>query len=236
MGTKADDFIRRLASIHRVVTIGGLAVIAHGRNRSTKDADVWLEPFSSPREWADRLCLFCEKFQGLTLHGLPGWKLLTRENLAESVDETGMIRINGLGFPLDIFRRPNQFEADDFDAVCLRATRTSDGTYLPDPLDLVVTKLNTDRQQDLEDTQFLESLVRKHYAKVLPTASIDEVKALFDRFLDWQVCEHALKNPSQEVKDLTLLCLEEMAAEGDPFCQALLEKRPIPYTYSPPAL
>ena len=116
MGTKADDFIRRLASTHRVVTIGGLAVIAHGRNRSTKDADVWLEPFSSPREWAHRLCLFCEKFPGLTLHGLPGWKLLTRENLAESVDETGMIRINGLGFPLDIFRRPNEFEADDFDA------------------------------------------------------------------------------------------------------------------------
>jgi hypothetical protein len=106
---------------------------------------------------------------------------------------------------------------------------------LPDPLDLVVTKLNTGRQQDLEDAQFLESLVRKHYAEVLPTASIGEVKELFDRFLDWQVCEHALKNPSQEVRDYTHMCLEEMAGEGDPFSQAILEKRPIPYTYLPPA-
>ena len=70
MGAKANDFITRLASTHRVVTIGGLAVIAHGRNRPTKDADVWLEPFSSPHEWADHLCLFCEKFLGLTLRCL----------------------------------------------------------------------------------------------------------------------------------------------------------------------
>jgi hypothetical protein len=217
------------------VVIGGLAVIAHGRNRSTKDADIWLEPFTSAEEWSENVILFCEQFQDLTLHGLPGWKLLNRQSIAEFVEQTGMIRINGLNYPLDIFRRPNEFEADDFDAVCKRATRTEDGTYLPDPLDLVVTKLNTGRQQDEEDSQFLESLVRKHYAEVLPTASIGEVKALFARYLDWQVCEHALKNPSQEVKDYTLQSLQEMADEGDPFSQAILKNRPIPYSHFPQA-
>jgi len=160
MGTQADDFVKRLASVHRVVVIGGLAVIAHGRNRSTKDADIWLEPFTSAEEWSENVILFCEQFQDLTLHGLPGWKLLNRQSIAEFVEQTGMIRINGLNYPLDIFRRPNEFEADDFDAVCKRATRT---------------------------------------------------------------------------EDYTLQSLQEMADEGDPFSQAILKNRPIPYSHFPQA-
>ncbi len=234
MGTKAEDFITGLASLYRIVVIGGLAVIAHGLNRSTKDADVWLEPFGSPEEWASKLRLFCEDYPDLTLHGLPGWEILTADTMAESVARIGIVRVLGLSFPLDLFRRPNEFETDDFDAVWRRATRIDDGTYLPDPLDLVVTKLNTGRLQDQTDTQFLESLVRQRYAEVLPTASLEEVKALFDRFLDWQVCEHALENPSHSVRNYALHCLKEMAREGDPFSQALLENRPIPYSNLPP--
>lgn len=59
--------------------------------------------------------------------------------------------------------KADEFETDDFEAVWQRTSRNSDGTYLPDPLDLVVTKLNTGRQQDIEDSRFLESLVLKHY-------------------------------------------------------------------------
>jgi len=44
MGTKSDEFIRHLSREHRVVVIGGLAVIAHGLSRGTMDANVWLEP------------------------------------------------------------------------------------------------------------------------------------------------------------------------------------------------
>ncbi len=70
--------------------------------------------------------------------------------------------------------------------------------------------------------------VRERYRHVLPTASLEEVRYLFDRFLDWEVCAMALENPSQEVKDYAVECLREMAAEGDPFSLALLENREIP--------
>jgi hypothetical protein len=35
----------------------------------------------------------------------------------------------------------------------------------------------------------------------LPSASLDEVKQLFERFLDWEVCQIALTHPKQEVRD-----------------------------------
>lgn len=34
----------RLARKHRVVMLGGLAVIGHGLSRLTYDSDVWLDP------------------------------------------------------------------------------------------------------------------------------------------------------------------------------------------------
>lgn len=236
MGTTTTQFITALANQHRIILISGLAVVAHGYNRPTKDADIWAEPLDSPIIWAEKLRDFLANYPDLSIHTLPGWKKITSSSeIATAAEEIGMIRINGLNCPLGIFRRPNEFPENSFDEVYDRGTIGADGTRLPDPLDLIVTKLNTGREQDFYDTQHLESLVRKHYAEVLPTASLNEVKALFDRFLDWQVCEQALKNPSQEVKDYTLLCLKEMAEEGDPFTQAILENRPIPYTYSPPS-
>jgi hypothetical protein len=234
MGTQTTDFIRALAIEHRIIVIGGLAVIAHGYNRPTKDADIWADPLDSANHWADRLHRFLGNYPDLSIHTLPGWrKISTPSEIALAAEEVGMIRINGLNCPLDIFRRPNEFPEDSFDDVYFRGTAGEDGSHLPDPLDLIVTKMNTGRAQDFQDAQHLESLVRKHYAEVLPSASLAEVKALFDRFLDWQVCEQALKNPSQEVKDYTLSCLEEMASEGDPFSLAILESRPIPYTHFP---
>jgi hypothetical protein len=213
-----------------------LAVIAHGYNRPTKDADIWADPLDSATNWARRLYGILQKYPDLTIHTLPDWKKIsTPSEIATAAEEVGMIRISGLNCPLDIFRRPNEFPEDSFDEVYARGTESEDGSHLPDPLDLIVTKLNTGRAQDFHDTQHLESLVRKRYAEVLPTASISEVKALFARYLDWQVCEHALRNPSQEVKDYTLQSLREMAEEGDPFSQAILEKRPIPYTHFPTA-
>jgi hypothetical protein len=39
MGTTAGQFVEELASRHRVLVIGGPAVIAHGFNRPTMDGD-----------------------------------------------------------------------------------------------------------------------------------------------------------------------------------------------------
>lgn len=43
MAIPVETFIDRLTATHRVVVLGGLAVIAHGYSRHTKDADIWLE-------------------------------------------------------------------------------------------------------------------------------------------------------------------------------------------------
>jgi len=229
MVTPAGQFIAALANQHRVLVIGGLAVIAHGFNRPTKDADIWLDPLDSPTTWAGVLEQICAGFPGLSIHTLPGWRPVAGPEIAQAAEDIGMVRILGLDCPVDIFRRPNEFPSDSFDEVFERGTPNTDGTRLPDPLDLIITKLNTGRDKDLDDSRHLESVIRKRYQTILPSASLDEVRQLFDRFLDWEVCNFAMENPSQDVRNYTIECLREMANEGDPFSQALLEDRKIPY-------
>ncbi len=230
MVTTAGQFIETLASRHRVMVIGGLAVIAHGFNRPTKVADIWLEPLGSPSDWVDALLQVCSRSPGLTIHSLPEWRQVDGPEITTAVEEIGMLRVLGLDCPLDIFRQPNEFPAESFDEVFDRSTSNADGTRLPDPLDLIITKLNTGRDQDLYDSQHLESVIRDRYRELLPSASPDEVRKLFERFLDWEVCRFALTHPTQEVRDYAVECLREMAAEGDPFSQALLDERQIPYS------
>ncbi len=196
MGTQAGTFITELAAKHRVIVIGGLAVIAHGYNRPTKDADVWLDPLESPMSWADAVQSTCDLFADLSIHTLPGWRRIEGTDVATAAEEVGMVRVMGLDCPLDI----------------------------------IVTKLNTGRDKDLDDSRHLESVIRQRYRQLLPNASLEAVKQMFDRFLDWEVCDVALSNPDSAVRQYTMDCLRDMAAEGDPFAQALLEEREIPYS------
>lgn len=230
MGTTTGEFINTLAAEHRVLVIGGLAVIAHGFNRPTKDADIWLEPLESPAAWAEVVERICASFSGITIHTLPGWRRITGREVATAAGDVGMVRLLGLDCPLDIFREPNEFPSDSFDEVYGRGTANADGTCLPDPLDLIVTKLNTGRDKDLDDSRHLESVIRERYRALLPSVSLEEAKHLLDRFLDWEVCRMALENPAQDVRDYAIKCLREMADDGDPFSLALLEEREIPYS------
>jgi hypothetical protein len=205
-------------------------VIAHGFNRPTKDADVWLDPLESPAAWAVVLERTCAGFIGITIHTLPGWRKITGPEIAAAAGDVGMVRLLGLDCPLDIFREPNEFPAGSFDEVYDRGKSNADGTRLPDPLDLIITKLNTGRAKDLDDMRHLESVIRDRYRALLPGVPLEEAKHLLDRFLDWEVCRMALENPAQEVRDYAIECLREMAADGDPFSLALLEEREIPYS------
>jgi hypothetical protein len=228
MGTTTGEFIRALTARHDVIVIGGLAVIAHGLNRPTKDADVWMRPMDSPQTWARLLQDVCALFPGLTVHTLPAWRRVSGVEIATAADEVGMVRIHGLDCPLDIFRRPNEFPEESFDDVLSRSTRNSDGTWLPDPLDLAISKDLTNRDKDAMDISFLESLVRERWLKLLPAADLATARGLLDRFADWRTCESALLNPDPEVREIALGYLREFAADGDPFSQALLENRVIP--------
>jgi hypothetical protein len=228
MAIPVQRVVDRLVEHGRVVVIGGLAVIALGRERHTKDADLWLDPLDSPESWATRLTEALADLPDITIHRLPGWSPIGFGQIAEAVGETGMVRVLGLDKPLDLFRRPNEFEIEDFDPVAERASRNGDGTLLPDPLDLFQTKIDTGREKDVEDMQHLERLTREKYRRLLPSATLPEAVSLLDRFSDWQVLQAALGNPLPEVRELAMTHLREFAEAGDPFSQAILEGREIP--------
>ncbi|GAA5131924.1 hypothetical protein JIN84_07415 [Luteolibacter yonseiensis] len=228
MAETVQSFIDELTRQHRVVILGGLAVIAHGYSRHTQDADIWLDPLSSAQEWADAVESACAKTKGTTIHGLPGWVEISGAEVAHAAEETGMLRILGLNLPLDIFRRPNEFEEIDFDSVVSRTSPSGDGTLLPDPLDLIQSKLATGRDKDLKDIQHLESVIRADYKKRLPAATLEEATQLLERFSEWQVLQFALENPLLGVRDLAMTHLHEFAEAGDPFSKAILEGRELP--------
>jgi hypothetical protein len=228
METSTDVFIRQLTRRHRVVVLGGLAVIAHGLSRSTYDGDVWLDPMSDCTQWAATLEDICRDFGPLTLHRLPGWTPVTGAALAEAVEETGMIRILGLDCPLDVFRRPNELEEVEFDGVCQRARFRADGTLLPHPTDLIQTKIDTGRDKDRIDIFHLECVIRAEYRARLPQATAAEALDMLERYSDWEVLTVALEHPAAEVRELALAHLREFAAEGDPFSQAILAGLPLP--------
>ena len=227
MARTVQDFIDEMTPRHRVVILGGVAVIAHGYSRHTQDADIWLEPLASPEEWAEIILATCAKLPGTTIHRLPGWVEVSGWEVATAADETGMVRIRGLNCPLDIFRRPNEFKELAFEDVVSRAKLNADGTLLPDALDLIQSKLDTDRDKDLRDIAHLESVVRADYKKRLPSVTVEEAQAMLGRYSEWQVLEAALTNPSPGVRELAMAHLREFAAAGDPFSLAILEGREI---------
>ena len=228
MAETVQFLIDQLSADHRVILLGGVAVIAHGYSRHTQDADIWLDPMSSAEEWANVLIAACEKVNGATIHRLPGWTEISGPDVAIAAEETGMLRVLGLSHPLDVFRRPNEFQEHEFDAVASRTSRSGDGTLLPDPIDLIQSKLDTGRDKDQRDIEHLESVVRSDFKKRLPHASLEEATAMLTRYSEWQVLVAALENPTQEVRELAMTHLREFAAAGDPFSQAILEGRELP--------
>lgn len=228
MAIPVQAFLNELILRHRVVVIGGLAIIAHGYSRHTEDADIWLEPKISAAEWALAIEGVARKFPGTTLHRLPGWVRVEGAELIEAAEETGMIRVRGLATPLDIFRRPNEYDEIAFDDVVSRARLNSDGSHLPEPLDLIQTKLETNREKDQLDINFLEGLIRADYKLRLPAASFEEASAMLARYSEWAVLRAALENPDSRVRDLAMEHLQEFADAGDPFSLAILEGREVP--------
>lgn len=226
MGTKttSDDLIRRLALEFRVVTLGGVAVIATGLSRNTYDADIWVEPLASAGEWSDRIAPLIYDFGTSEPVAMGSWTRIARAQLAEVIDRDRVIRISGLERPLDIFREPNQIDVADFNDVWRRSQAMDDGTRLPDPVDLLVSKQETGRDKDVADIVFLETKIQSDYLRRLPLASADEAIRMLDRFLTPRVAEAALAHASVEVRDLGRKFLQELAEEGDPFAAEIVRK------------
>ncbi len=162
MPRKVEDVIARLASQERVVMIGGLAVIAHGLSRPTKDVDVWLDPTKGAQNWLSSIKNVITKDERIVT--LPGWKELEPSEVLENLEAVGMLRVEGLDMPLDLFFRPNGLRVDEFERVWADSSAMSDGTKLPALLDLLCTKEETNRKRDFTDASFLLGMAREQPA------------------------------------------------------------------------
>lgn len=218
-----DDLIRQIAGQTRVLTLGGIAVISHGLSRNTHDADIWIEPRRSPAEWSRFVWpLICmEKCCGPVEIGT--WQPISQNDLGIVIDRDGVIRVNGLDRPLDIFRAPNKLPMEEFEEVWNRATPLDDGTRLPDVIDLLVTKQETGRDKDTQDIAFLEAKAEREYVEKLPGTSEADAVRMLERFLTPRVAQRALDHPGVKVRALAFQFLREMADDGNPYARDILD-------------
>lgn len=220
----SDRLIQLLACHFKVITLGGVAVISHGLNRNTYDADIWLNPGGTLEDWVLRVGQIIFSFPSARPVRIGTWRPFAETELFQVISDDKVIRILGLDRPLDIFREPNELEISEFDAVWERATALDDGTRVPDAIDLLVTKQATGRDKDLQDIAFLEAKAEREYFAKLPTASAEEAACMLARFLTPKVAEAGLHHPEESIRNLSLGFLKELAAEGDPFARDILEK------------
>lgn len=213
---------KELAARHRVVMLGGLAVISHGHARPTYDADIWLDPDLSPDAWADAALNLTDNHPALRFAAIGSWLDIPRDQLAEVISRDGVVRLMGSNQPLDIFRDPNEIEITSFDEVWERAQPLEDGTRLPDAVDLLLSKQDTGRDKDLQDIAFLEAKAEREYLEKLPHADEVTARHMLDRFLTPKVAEAALSHPTAAVRELGLRFLHELADEGNPFAAEIL--------------
>jgi hypothetical protein len=125
---------------------------------------------------------------------------------------------------MDIFRKPNQLEPEEFEEVWTRSLFMDDGTRLPDPIDLLASKQETGRDKDRADIIFLEGKIEADYLARLPKVSADEAAHMLGRFLTPRVAEAALAHPDNGVGELARRFLHELAEEGDPYAAEILRR------------
>lgn len=227
--TTADELIAEFAKQCRVMVLGGVAVIAHGLSRNTFDADVWIEPMLGPDEWAKLVLSVLKPFASVHPVRIAVWTRIDASELAEVIQNDGVIRLMGLDRPLDLFRRPNEMSESDFEDVWSRSQPLDDGSRLPDMIDLLLTKQQTGRDKDTLDIGFLEMKIEADYHRELPTATEARAAEMLGRFLTPNIARAALEHSSLKIRKLGYRYLEELAADGDPFAGQYLREEEAPY-------
>ena len=108
MGAKisANIFVTQLAQRYRMLMLGGMAVIAHGFSRKTKDVDVWLEPTESAATWAAALSAATAAFATARFWSLAQKRDLSAQEIAGEVSDFGVVRVSGFDRDIDVFRKP----------------------------------------------------------------------------------------------------------------------------------
>jgi hypothetical protein len=223
MPATVGQFLGDLEAQKRVLVIGGVAVIAHGLPRPTRDADVWLEPCWDEAEWTSVLIQVMNHFPGVRGHDLREHREVDPGEIEATVGRDGVVRLVGLERPLDVFRIPHNLKASDFDEVWRLSTLVIAEGRVMEEISLLLTKKETSRPQDIADVVFLESKVRAEFSRRLKECTAAEAKALLARYADHETCRALLDNPHEEARQLALQLLREFADEGDPFAVEILK-------------
>ena len=92
--TSAEAFTHALAARHRVVLLGGMAIISHGLNRKTKDVDIWLEPLPAAAEWAAVLNECLSSFSEVYPWSLAERRVLMPDEVAEEIEGLAGIELS----------------------------------------------------------------------------------------------------------------------------------------------
>jgi hypothetical protein len=211
-----------LAKEHRILMLGGLAVISHGHSRPTFDGDIWLDPTLPLDQWSAAIFTLKTQFPKLRFLAIGSWQVIQESRFNEVIERDGVFRMMGASQPLDIFRAPNELPIEEFEEVWSRATSLDDGTRLPDVIDLLVSKQDTGRDKDIQDIAFLEAKAEREYREKLPGASEQDAARMLERFLTPKVAELALQHPGAKVRAMALQFLREMADEGNPYARDIL--------------
>ncbi len=221
------DTVRRLAEQRRVIVLGGIAVMMHGFQRTTKDVDLWLDPLQDERRWADSLREFVES-EALEVARVGdefgNFMKFPASDIASAVAKDRFVRIVGAERPIDVFRVPNYMKIQEFDDVWNRAEILKDGTRLMDEIDLMVTKMETGRPHDQADMRFLETKMESVYRKRLHTCSGKEASEMFVRFVTPDIAFYAAtqeENPL--VQSSGLAALRDLSDNGDLYARELIE-------------
>jgi len=215
MGQDSETFVGLLASRNRVLLLGGMAIIAHGLNRSTMDVDVWLEPFGTSLLWVERLLDAKRCFSQAHFYDLFNKTSIADKDAVVCIERDCVIRIAGLDRPVDLFRIPNNLEVGDFELCWQHSVISLGDVRVMDEVDLLVTKEDTSRDQDAADIAFLERRIRNRIVPFLLTCNATEADSVLARYADPEVCRAALANPSEEVRTLAGQVLGELMAGDD---------------------
>lgn len=225
----AQEVVAILAGQRRTVLLGGMAVILHGLNRSTKDVDIWMDPIPDVDAWLTpiRRLLLQERALRLERIGhVPGaWDQIGITDLAVVANEDGLVRVAGTDRPIDVFYLPNELEAADFEDVWQRGEPLEHGIKLMEEIDLIVTKQLTDRAHDQTDIRFLQDKIEADYRNRLRTCSASEAQAMLARFATPEIAAFAIKEAGDaDVRALGWKLLNEMRDAGDPFAEDLIRE------------
>lgn len=208
MDSESERLILTLSSGNKVVLLGGMAMIAHGFSRFTKDVDIWLDPSKGVANWCRVIVCAVRMFNGAKLFQVRSGLEIVEGKLDDIVQEDEFIRISGLDLDVDVFFRPNNLSVSDFESVWSRAVEKNDGLKVADEIDLGLTKMGTGRMQDRIDIEWLDSKIIPVLCEKLTTCDLYGANAIFSRIATNNLLEAALKNPDRKVQMLAKLILK----------------------------